>query len=150
MQRGFSGSSGPTARQSVEYSAKNFFTYQVVITALAPSASSTSSFTIDGDSDFFWSKMTAWAMVDDDGTDSGSIEVPAVTVLITNTTSGRNYSNAPVPLYSIAGNAGLPFILPIETFYAAKSTISIQFQNVSDNKTYSDVYLSFHGIKAFL
>jgi len=131
------------------YSAKNSFIYGLTITTLAPGASTTGTFNVDGDSDFFWTKLAAWAMVADDGTTNNAIEVPAVTIIVVNTTSGRQYMNQGVPLNSMAGDAGLPFILPMETFWPAKTTIQVQYQNVSDNKTYSDLFLNFIGIKAF-
>lgn len=146
------GRMGDTAQQMASpdrYTAKNSFIYLQAITTLAPGGSTTSSFNLDGDSDFFWSKLAAWAMVADDGTTNAIIEVPAVTIIITNTTSGRQYMNAGVPLNSIAGDAGLPFILPMDTYWPAKATIQVAYANVSDNKTYSDIFLSFIGIKAF-
>lgn len=131
------------------YRAKNYFTYVTSITTLAAGASSSSSFNIDGDSDFFFTKLTTFALVADDGTTYEAQILPAVTVVIENTSSGRQYMNAPVPLGLLAGTALLPFILPMETFWPAKTTISVSYANISDNTTYSDLYLAFHGIKAF-
>lgn len=133
------------------YSAKNSFVYQSGIAAsLGTSGSTASTFNIDGDSDFFWTKFCAYALVSDDGTTYSAQVLPAVTIIITNTTNGRQYMNAAVPLANIAGTAQLPFILPQVTFFPSKATISIQYQNISDNATYSVLSLSFIGIKAFL
>lgn len=134
-----------------QYAAKNTFFYVTSIAAsLAAAGSTSSSFNIDGDSDFFWTKLNAFAMSADDGTVVDAQELPGVTVIITNQTSGRRYMNSATPLPSISGSGGLPFILPMETYFPAKATITVDYQNITDNKTYTDLYLVFVGIKAFL
>lgn len=134
------------------YRAKNYFTYVTpdLSASLAPAASTTFSFNVDGDADFFWTKFTAFADTANDGTTYSAQELPDVTVLITNNATGRNYSNNPVSLPSLAGTAQLPFILPMVTYWQAKATITIAVANVSDNKTYTRLQLQFHGIKAYL
>lgn len=132
------------------YVAKMFYTYEAdVTTALAPAASTTTTFNIDGDSDFFWMKTSMYAMVADDGTVINVEELPGVTLLITNTTNGRAYSSNPVPAPNMTGSGRLPFILPQVTYWAEKTTIRVDVANITDNKTYSDLRISFHGIKAF-
>lgn len=132
------------------YTSKNFFVYEVFTTSTLTSGSSTTvNFTTDGDSDFFWTKLNAFANVADDGTTYSAQELPGVTALINNTTSGRNYSTAAVPLPNIAGTAQFPFILPQITFIPAKANIQIQLANITDNKSYTVIHLSFIGVKAF-
>ena len=134
------------------YRAKNSFTYVTpdLSASLAPAASTTFSFNIDGDSDFFWTKLTAFANIGNDGTDYSTQELPGVTLLITNNTTGRNYSNNPVALASYAGTAQLPFIVPMMTYWQSKATITIAVANVTDNDTYTRLQLAFHGIKGYL
>lgn len=161
MSRGFgymgAEAPGSTANagmgpDSSAYVARNSFTYEADLAAgstLAPGISTNVSFNIDGDSDFFWTKLAAFAMVASDGTIVTSEQLPSVTLLIQNTTTGRYYMSGAVPLANIAGSARLPYILPMVTYFPAKASIGITLQNVSDNTTYSQLYLSFHGIKAF-
>lgn len=131
------------------YAARNFFTYESDNVAnLAPAGSVNLTFNIAGDSDFFWTKFAAFALVGGVATVRDADQLPAVTMLLTNTTTGRQYSSSAVPLANMAGTAELPFILPQITMWQRKSTIQIQLQNVG-NATYSALYLSFHGIKAF-
>lgn len=133
-----------------KYSYKDDFTYNVGLSGtLAPAASQSATFNIDGDSDFFLVKTAVHAMVGDDGTTYANNICPSVTVVITDTTSGRSLMNEPVPLPNIAGTGQLPFIWPIVRLFAAKSTIKVDFANITDGITYSDVELSFIGIKAF-
>jgi hypothetical protein len=127
------------------YTARNFFIYESdIIANLAGGASVTQSFNIAGDSDFFWTKFASYALVADTPPDV----VPAVSMLLTNTTTGRQYSSSATPLGNMSGNGRLPFILPQITMWQRKSTIQIQLQNIG-NATYTNLCLSFLGIKAF-
>jgi hypothetical protein len=133
-----------------KYFYKDDFTYNVGLSAaLAPAASTSATFNIDGDSDFFLVKTTVFALIGNDGTTYDTNVLPAVTVLITDTTSGRQLMNEAVPLGNIAGTAQLPYIWPILRLFTRKSTIKVDFANISDDDTYSVLELSFNGIKAF-
>lgn len=135
---------------SPKYTFKTQFSYESdIIVALAPAASTTLTFNIAGDSDFFWTKLDAFAMVGGAATLRNADQLPAVTMLVVNTTSGRQYSSLPTPMPNVTGTGGLPFILPQITLWEAKSTISIQLANIG-NATYSNLMLTFAGIKAFL
>jgi hypothetical protein len=144
------GGGGGAPWNASKYSFKTLFSYELDTTAaLNAAASITSTFNIAGDSDFFWTKFEAFALVGGAATTNNLIQVPAVSILITNTTSGRQYSSNPNPLPNVAGSGQLPFILPMVTLWEAKSTISVQLQNFG-NANYSNIYLTFSGIKAFL
>jgi hypothetical protein len=137
---------GTSPWNNSKYTARVFFTYEADTTvALAAGAAAALTFNIAGDSDFFWTKFCAYALV------GGAIPdvVPAVTMLLINTTTGRQYSSSAVPLGNMAGNGRFPFILPQITLWERKSTIQIQLQNVGGVSAYSNLYLSFLGIKAF-
>jgi hypothetical protein len=133
------------------YNSRTYFAYESdIVSALNAGTSQNLSFNIAGDSDFFWTKFSVFALVGGAATNSGAVIVPAVTLLIINTTTGRQYSSAPVPMQNIAGiQAGLPFILPQITLWQAKATIQIQLLN-EGNANYSNLHLTFHGVKAFL
>jgi hypothetical protein len=134
---------------SGKYSARTFFTYESDTTAsLAPAASATLTFNIAGDSDFFWTKFTATCDVGGAATTRETDQLPAVTLLLVNTTTGRQYSSAPVPLANMSGTGSLPFIIPMITLWEKKSTIQLQLLNYG-NATYSTLHMSFMGIKAF-
>jgi hypothetical protein len=142
------GASAPW--NSPKYSFKTQFNYETDISAaLAPAGSTTLTFNIAGDSDFFWTKFEAFALVGGVATVRNADELPAVTVLIVNTTSGRQYSSLPTPLPNVSGTGQLPFILPQITLWESKSTVSVQLANIG-NATYSNLMLTFSGIKAFL
>jgi hypothetical protein len=141
---------GGSPWNSSKYKFKSFFSYEADISAaLAASASTTLTFNIAGDSDFFWTKFEAFALVGSAATTRSADQLPAVTMLLVNTTTGRQYSSLPTPLANVSGTGSLPFILPQITLWEAKSTISVQLQN-NGNATYSALQLTFSGIKAFL
>jgi hypothetical protein len=140
---------GTSPWNNAMYAARNFFTYESDITATLNSATGTNlTFNIAGDSDFFWTKFSAFATVGGAATLRGQDQLPYVTMLLINTTTGRQYSNVAVPLPNMAGTGELPFILPQITMWQRKSTIQVQLQNVG-NVNYSALNLSFMGIKAF-
>ncbi len=132
-----------------QYTARNFYIYEVATTAsLAPGNSTSLNFTVDKDSDFFWTKFNAFANQGNDGTVYSLQELPGVSALITNTSSGRNFSSAAVPLPNMAGTAQFPFILPQMTLIPATSSIQIQLNNFTDNDTYTLIHLSNRGTLA--
>lgn len=132
-----------------KYVSRDVFVYEFDTTAaLNGGASINGSFNIAGDSDFFWTKFTAFATVGGAATTYSAQQLPSVNLLLTNTTTGRNYMSSAVPLANIAGTAQFPFILPQITMWSAKSTIQLQLQN-EGNAAYGLIHLSFIGIKAF-
>lgn len=131
------------------YASRNYFIYESdILVALNAGASQNLTFNIAGDSDFFWTKFSAFATVGGAATLRGQDQLPYVVMLLVNTTTGRQYSSSAVPLPNMAGTGTLPFILPQITMWQRKSTIQVQLQNVG-NANYSALNLSFHGIKAF-
>jgi hypothetical protein len=141
------GNRGPWSNP--KYVMRTFFTYESDTTAtLAPAGVATLTFNIAGDSDFFWTKFTNFALVGGVATTKGNDQLAAVTMLLINTTTGRQYSSSAVPLPNMSGDGRFPFILPMVTLWEKKSTIQVQLQNVG-NASYTNLYLSFLGIKAF-
>lgn len=147
MARAGGGSGNPM--NDPKYVNKVFFVYEFDTTAtLNAGASTNGSFNIAGDSDFFWTKFAAFAQVGSAATTYSAQQLPSLNLLLTNTTTGRNYMSSAVPLACIAGTAQFPFILPAVTLWDAKSTIQIQLQN-EGNAAYTQIHLAFLGIKAF-
>jgi len=140
---------GGSPWNSNRYTSRNFFAYELDFAALAAGTSQNLSFNIAGDSDFFWTKFTAFALVGGASTVVSLNQIPAVNILITNTTTGRQYSSSAVPLANMAGSGVLPFILPQITLWQNKSTIQVSATN-EGNAAYSNLHLTFLGIKAFL
>lgn len=135
------------------YEGQDFFTYAIGLASgstLAPAGSTTLTFNVDGESDFFWDKATVNALVASDGTSYSADLKPAVYITIVDTISQRPLMNNPVPIGNLFGTGQLPFILPIRKLFFSKATVKLTLQNFSDNSTYSQLDLSFIGIKAYL
>lgn len=150
MAPGGGASGGGAPWMARQYLARTFFTYESDTTAaLNAGKSAQLTFNIAGDSDFFWTKFCCLAIVGTTGTTYSAQILPFVTALIVNTTTGRQYSSAPVPLPNVAGTGQLPFIVPMITLWEKKSTIQISLANSDNAVNFSSLQLSFHGIKAF-
>src|ERR1700682_5031399 len=78
-----------------KYQSRVFFAYESDTTAslAATTGAATLTFNIAGDSDFFWTKFCAFALVGSVGTTRLNDQLPGVTMLLVNTTTGRQYSS---------------------------------------------------------
>lgn len=134
----------------MQYSSKTLFVYETDYDAsLGPSDTVTLNFNTHGDSDFFWQKFSMFALVDGEATSVSEDQVPAIYMTLTNITTGRTLSNAPVAVPNVSGY--LQFDAAI-TVWPRKSSIQIFLQNFDigpHGTTYSDLQLSFIGTKAF-
>lgn len=134
-----------------KYIARDFFTYELDSTVdLAPAGSVNLTQSIDTDSDFFWTKACVFVDVADAGTTEANKEVPNLMITVTDGTTGRSMSNAPVPVSCLFGYGSLPFILPVAKYFGARSLIQLVVSNPTAGTTYSNIRFSFHGVKAFL
>ena len=134
--------------EQLQYGAYDFFIYEVDFSGLASGASATSSFTIQQEADFLLTKINMTPDIAAGAYDVSSIPVPLVTIMINDTGSGRNLMSSAVPLHSIFGEAGLPFILPRQRLFVASSVVNITLTNYDAATTYN-IRLSFIGEKAF-
>lgn len=78
----------------------------------------------------------------------GSQDVPLITVLITDTGSGRQLSNVPTPMTTFFGDGRLPYILPTPKLYTKATRLRVELFNFG-NQAYSFLELSFQGKKIF-
>jgi len=80
-------------------------------------------------------------------TDEGTIIIPLVTVVITDTGSQRQLMNAVVPLPCIAGPGERPYRLILPRLFRANSIITFNWNNYSASTTYTNLYLIMHGFR---
>lgn len=126
----------------------DFYVYSAVFTALAVGASATQNITVQADSDFILQKLTYQADIGAAAMTDSSRVVPLVTVLITDSGSGRQIMDRAIPVATFFGTGKLPFILPNPKVFKARANITIQATNYSAASAYN-LYLSFIGIKTF-
>ncbi len=127
---------------------KEFFTYEEDFTGLVAGNSATGNISIQADSDFVLQKLTYQADIGGVAqTDSGRI-IPNVTLVITDTGSGRQLMESAVPIQSLFGSGELPFILPTPRVFLSRSTIALVVANFDAAVTYN-IRLSFIGYKLY-
>lgn len=131
---------------------RDWFIYETEALAIAPGASLTDQINIEADSDF-WLVNTMYDA--NDGAAAPTVEskpVPAVSVLITDTGSGRQLMQQTVPIGSIFGSGEIPHPLPSPRIFYRNSTITVQFSNFSGEigagVTYN-IRLAFGGYKIY-
>lgn len=131
-----------------QYQAFDFFVYEVDFSAVAAGGAPTSSFTVQQEADFILTKINMFADIAGAAQTESSRVIPLATIMINDTGSGRNLMNSAVPLESLFGAGGLPFILPRQRIFVASSVVNITLNNFSAATTYN-IRLSFIGEKAF-
>src|SRR5271166_4939587 len=70
-----------------KYVAATFYVYESDTVNVAPNQTAPLSFNVAQDSDFFWTKFCAFALVGSTATTRSADQLPAVTALIINTTT---------------------------------------------------------------
>lgn len=127
---------------------KDFYVYEEDFSALASGATALGSINIQADSDFVVQKLTYFADIAAAVQTSNTRVIPLVTVQITDSGSGRNLMEAPLPISNIMGTGELPFILPQPKLFLARTTITVSVTNFSASTTYN-LRLSLTGYKVF-
>lgn len=137
----------PDPRQSY---LQDFTVYEIDFTAAALVAGATlnSAVFIQADSMFVWQKATFYADIGGAVFTDSTRPIPQVSVSITDQGSQRQLFTAPVPIQNIFGNGQLPFILPVERVFDARTTIAVQVVNFSTATAYN-LKLSLIGKKIF-
>ena len=127
---------------------KDFFVYTPgVYNNIGLGLSVTNTIFIQADSDFEWQKATFLAVNANAQTTANTRVIPNMTVLITDTGSGRQLMNSGVPISTLFGEADNPFILPEPKLFTAKSTIQIQVTNFDATAATVQLYLCLIGRK---
>ena len=104
---------------------------------------------IEADSTFTWERTT-YTLTQNASQTRDTVVIPDVSVQITDTGSGRNLQQLPVNINDLAGSAQLPFVLPVERVFAARSTIQVTFTQNQAVDVYQGLSLVFHGYKTWL
>lgn len=128
---------------------RDFFVYEAEVAAI-PIAGGTATDTIQiqADADFVWQKAVFEADIAGAAQEEATRIIPNVLIQITDTGSNRQLFFNPVPIPSVFGLSGLPFILPNPRLFAKVSTIQIDFTSFEAVIT-PDIRLSFIGYKFY-
>lgn len=132
----------------VNYFARDFYVYELDFAAVAPGAASTASFNVQADSDFLWTSAAFFADIAAGAQLESTKIIPLMSILITDTGSGRQLMNTAVPITSLFGDGKLPFMLPRQRPFRANSTVTATVNNFDAAATYN-LRLAFIGEKGF-
>lgn len=127
---------------------RDFFIYESESLGLATGTSSNDTIQIEADSDFILQKLAQHTTLADATYVSSATPIPNISLLITDTGSGRQMMNNPIPIPSFFGSGQLPFILPNPRKIAKNSVLNIAYTNFDAAQTYS-VRLAFIGYKIY-
>lgn len=134
--------------EDATYRRRDFYVYEAAVAAIAVAGSANDVINIEADSDFILQKLTYHADIAGAAQTDATRVVPNVTIQITDTGSGRQLMNNPIPIPSIFGTGELPFILPNPRLFMRNSTIQVAFTSFEAAIT-PDVALAFVGYKIY-
>ena len=127
---------------------RDFYVYESQAIGLAPAASANDTIQIEADSIFILQKLAYHADIAAAAFTDSTRPVPNVTVQLTDTGSGRQLFNEPIPIPSIFGTGQLPGILPNPRLFERNSTIQVAYTNFDAAATYN-IRLAFVGYKLY-
>ena len=134
-------------RPVTQYS-KDYFVYGVDFGVVAAGASANGNIQIQADSDFLWRLSTYYVFINGAANQTESSRViPAMTVQITDSGSGRQLFNQALPVSALFGTGELPYPVDPNRIFKARSNISFAVNNIS--AVAYRLFLALHGEKIF-
>lgn len=127
---------------------RDFFVYDIDFASLAADGQATGSIQVQADSDFELQKLTHFSDIAEAAQTEDSRVLPLVTLQITDSGTGRQMFNTPVPIPAIMGDGRIPFILPTTKLFSKNSSVSFTLSNYSAATTYN-IRIQLIGAKIF-
>lgn len=124
---------------------KDPFVYNLVLTVNG-TATNSGSTQIQNDSDFVWTQGVAVVTAADNTTFTNAANIPAV-ITLSDSASGRQFSDQAVAMSAWFGTAQLPFYLQVPKIFRAGGQVSATIQNFSGGALVFRI--SYHGFKVF-
>ncbi len=134
--------------ENVDDFRRDFYIYEAESLGLVTGGTSNDVINIEADSDFILQKMTYEADIAAAAYTFTTNPIPLITIQITDTGSGRQLMQEPIPVNSFMGDGKLPFYLPNPRKFLRNSTIQIAFVNFDAAITYN-LRLAFIGYKIY-
>jgi hypothetical protein len=116
---------------------------------IAPAGTSSQNIQIQGDSKFEWMQTTAFYLIAAEAAQPSFSDKANLSVFFSDTGTGRNLSNAPMPLNSVAGTGQLVYVLPVTRIFQPNSTVQCTVVNADAAITYNNVSVVMSGRKIF-
>lgn len=127
---------------------RDFFVYDIDFAGIAPGGTANGQIQIQADADFELQKLAFFGDIAAAGQTEASRVLPLVTLQITDTGTGRQMFNAPVPIPALFGDGRIPFILPTTKVFSRNASVSFVLSNYDAANTYN-VRLQLIGAKIF-
>lgn len=129
----------------------DYFWYQTRVTGISSAAPNGAGIiNLDADSDFYAVAMTTVTDIAGAAYQESTAPLPLVTVLITDTGSGKALSNGPLMIPGITGDGKRPYRFVRPRVFIANATIQLAFngQFLAAGTTYNIQFI-FHGYKVY-
>ncbi len=127
---------------------RDFYIYEAETLIIAVGALANDTIQIEADSDFILQKLTYESDIAGATQTESNRVIPNVLVQLTDTGSGRQLMQNPIPVPSFFGIGAVPFILPNPRLFMRNSTIQIAFTSFEAAIT-PTVRLAFIGYKVY-
>lgn len=127
---------------------RDFFVYDIDFAALAPNGTANGQIQIQADSDFELQQLAHFSDIAAATETESSRVLPLVTIQITDTGTGRQMFNAPVPIPALFGDGRIPFVLPTTKMFSRNASVSFVLSNYDAAATYN-IRLQLIGAKIF-
>lgn len=128
---------------------EDYFVYSIDFTNLDAGQSDNGQIQIQADSDFKWVSAIYYITIADAVFTAETRPMPNITVQITDSGSGRQLFNQPVPVPSVFGQGVLPYMLPIPRIFKARSSIAFAIANFDAAQDDYNLRLALVGTKIF-
>jgi hypothetical protein len=129
---------------------EDYFWYANRVTGLSSTATTgTGLINIDADSDFYCVAFSYQADIAAAALTESTNVIPLLTLLITDTGSGKSLSNTPLPIASIAGDGKRPYRLVRPRVFLSNATVQLNWTSyVAAGTTYNITFV-MHGYKIY-
>lgn len=133
----------------IDPGSRDWYSYQIEFASIAPTIVSNGTINIEADSNFYLTQLSYMVDLAAAALTEATRIIPLVTVLITDSGSGRQLMNAAVPITTIFGEGDRPARLVHPRLFQRTTSIAVQVTNYSAATTYTNLHLVFIGFKVY-
>lgn len=120
------------------------------VASIAAAANASGNITFDADSTFIWTGTTYFCDLAAAAITDSARPIPLITVSLTDTGAGRQFTSAILPIDTIASyKASDIYTLPMPRVFKPNATLRVAYNNYSTATTYTNLFMVLHGLKLF-
>lgn len=137
-------------RPMIDPGPRDFYVYSPpVFASIGPAVTQNQAFQIEADSNFYATALTYMVDLAGAAQTEETQPVPLITILITDSGSGRQLMNRAIPMPGLFGRGKLPYRFAHPRLMQRTTSIAVQLTNYSAATTYTNVYVMVHGFKVY-